>query len=219
MNAQRPAPPIGDSHSVESQERAWAVAARHGDEEAFAKLVKAYQRPIYNLAYRMLGSPSEAEDATQETFLRAYTRLHTYDSSRKFSSWILSIGSHYCIDRLRRRRGKNISMEEIMSERWLPDDDPRPEQRALANEREALIQRMLQEVAPQYREVLILRYWHDHSYEDIAEITHASVSAVKSRLHRARNAIADALENRQADDEEKAKRRRSVHGNALSRGV
>ncbi|MGC9359140.1 MAG: RNA polymerase sigma factor [Anaerolineae bacterium] len=218
MNAQRPAPPTGDTHSVESQERAWAVAARQGDEEAFAKLVEAYQRPIYNLAYRMLGSPGEAEDAAQETFLRAYTRLHTYDSSRKFSSWILSIGSHYCIDRLRRRRGKTVSMEEIMSERWLPDDDPRPEQSTLDHEREALIQSMLQEVAPQYREVLILRYWHDYSYEDIAEITQTSISAVKSRLHRARNAIADALEGHEAANEE-ADQRRKVHGNALSRSV
>lgn len=218
MNAQRPAQPTGESHSVESQERAWAVAARQGDEEAFAKLVEAYQRPIYNLAYRMLGSPGEAEDAAQETFLRAYTRLHTYDPSRKFSSWILSIGSHYCIDRLRRRRGKTVSMEEIMSERWLPDDDPRPEQRTLEHEREALIQTMLQQVAPQYREVLILRYWHDYSYEDIAEITQTSVSAVKSRLHRARNAVADALETHEAANE-KADQRRRVHGNALSRSI
>jgi RNA polymerase sigma-70 factor, ECF subfamily len=217
MDAQRSTSPIGDKHSVESQERAWAIAARQGDEEAFAKLVEAYQRPIYNLAYRMLGSPGEAEDAAQETFLRAYTRLHTYDSSRKFSSWILSIGSHYCIDRLRRRRGSTVSMEEILSERWLPDNEPRPEQRTLDSEREALIQSMLHKVAPQYREVLVLRYWHDCSYEDIAEITKTSVSAVKSRLHRARNAIADALEAHETTSEKADQRR--VHGNALSRSI
>jgi len=161
MDAQRPRSPIGDHRNLESQERAWAVAASQGDEEAFAKLVEAYQRPVYNLAYRMLGSANEAEDAAQETFIRAYTRLATYDAERKFSSWILSIGSHYCIDRLRRRRGKTISMEEIMSERWLPDDAPRPEQRTLDREREVLIQCVLQKVASQYREVLVLRYWND----------------------------------------------------------
>lgn len=218
MDAQRPTSPIGDHRNVESQERAWAIAARQGDEEAFAKLVEVYQRPVYNLAYRMLGSSSEAEDAAQETFLRAYTRLHTYDPGRKFSSWILSIGSHYCIDRLRRRRGKTVSLEEIMSERWLPDDASRPEQRSLDREREALIQCVLQEIAPQYREVLVLRYWHDCSYEDIAEITNTSVSAVKSRLHRARNALGEALQTRESAAEEQAHLRR-VHGNALSGSI
>lgn len=216
MNAQKPALPIGEQHSVESQERAWAIAARQGDEGAFAKLVEAYQRPVYNLAYRMLGSPGEAEDAAQETFLRAFTRLDTYDPNRKFSSWILSIGSHYCIDQLRRRRGKTVSMQEIMTERWLPDDAPRPEERTLDQEREALIQCMLQEVAPQYREVLILRYWYDYSYEDIAEITRTSVSAVKSRLHRARNAMANALETHKATQQDQIRQKRRVHGNALS---
>ena len=219
MEAKRPLAPIGDQRNVESQERAWAIAASRGDEDAFAKLVEAYQRPVYNLAYRMLGSTGEAEDATQETFLRAYTRLHTYDPGRKFSSWILSIGSHYCIDRLRRRRGKVVSMEEVMTERWLPDEAPRPEQRMLDGEREVLIQAVLQEVAPQYREVLILRYWQDCSYEDIAEITDTSVSAIKSRLHRARNALGEALEMREAEQTELARQGRRVHGNALSGSV
>ncbi len=218
MKPKGPLTPIGDQPTVESQERAWAIAASQGDEDAFAKLVEAYQRPVYNLAYRMLGSTGEAEDAAQETFLRAFTRLHTYDPGRKFSSWILSIGSHYCIDRLRRRRGKTVSMEELMTERWLPDEAPKPEQQMLEGEREALIQNVLQDVAPQYREGLILRYWQDCSYEDIAEITDTSVSAVKSRLHRARNALGEALEMREAEQTEQAHQRRRVHGNALSRG-
>ncbi|MGI6380848.1 MAG: sigma-70 family RNA polymerase sigma factor [Anaerolineae bacterium] len=218
MKPKGPLTPIGDQPTVESQERAWAIAASQGDEDAFAKLVEAYQRPVYNLAYRMLGSTGEAEDAAQETFLRAFTRLHTYDPGRKFSSWILSIGSHYCIDRLRRRRGKTVSMEELMTERWLPDEAPKPEQQMLEGEREALIQNVLQDVAPQYREVLILRYWQDCSYEDIADITDTSVSAVKSRLHRARNALGEALEMREAEQTVQAHQRRRVHGNALSRG-
>jgi len=151
--------------------------------------------------------------------LRAFTRLHTYDPGRKFSSWILSIGSHYCIDRLRRRRGKTVSMEEIMSERWLSDEAPKPEQRMLEGEREASIQSVLQDVAPQYREVLILRYWLDCSHEDIAEITDTSISAVKSRLHRARNALGEALEMREAEQTELARQGRRVHGNAWSQSI
>ncbi len=175
------------------QERLWALQAQQGDEDAFAHIVEAYQRPVYNLAYRMLGNAQEAEDATQEAFLRLYTRIETYDPSRKLSSWILSIASHHCIDRLRKRRGQTVSMEDVQAERWLPDGDPAPEDRTLAQEHEFRIRRLLNSLPAQYRLVIILRYWHDMSYEEIAEITSSTQSAVKSRLHRARQAMAEAL--------------------------
>ncbi|MGQ9585174.1 MAG: sigma-70 family RNA polymerase sigma factor [Anaerolineae bacterium] len=81
-------------------EQGWIEQARGGDLAAFERLVEAYQRPIYNLTYRMLGNPMDAEDAVQETFLKAFSRLDTYDARRKFSSWILTVASHHCIDRL-----------------------------------------------------------------------------------------------------------------------
>jgi RNA polymerase sigma-70 factor, ECF subfamily len=175
------------------QELTWVLQARKGDQSAFAKLVEAYQMPVYNLAYRMLGTPNEAEDAAQETFLRAYTRLDTYDASRKFSSWILSIASHHCVDRLRRRHGTTVSMEEIMSWRWVPDDLPRPEEQTMQHEDRAVIRRLLDQLPAPYRLVIVLRYWHDLSYEEIAEVTHTTESAVKSRLHRAREVMATLL--------------------------
>lgn len=174
-------------------ERAWILDARRGDESAFSRLVEAYQVPVYNLAYRMLSNPTEAEDAAQETFLRAYTRLSTYDPDRKFSSWILSIASHYCVDRLRRRRGNTLSMEDIQSGRWIPDDTPRPEERTLEQERSVAIRHLLEEMPEHYRVAIVLRYWQDLSYEEIAEITESTPSAVKSRLHRARQMMAGQL--------------------------
>jgi len=175
------------------QELDWVLRARQGDEQAFAQLVEAYQRPIYNLAYRMLGSSVEAEDATQEAFVRIWTRLDTYDPGRKLSSWVLSVASHHCIDRLRRRGGGQVSMEEIMASRWLPDGDPKPEERALVSERDERVRRLLDLLQPQYRLVIVLRYWEDKSYAEIAEITDTTESAVKSRLHRARLAMAELL--------------------------
>jgi len=73
------------------QEQEWILRARAGDVEAFTKLVEAYQTPVYNLAYRMLGNSVEAEDAAQETFIRVYTRLHTYDEDRKFSFYSVAL--------------------------------------------------------------------------------------------------------------------------------
>ncbi len=196
------------------QEQVWVLQARRGDPEAFAKIVEAYQVPVYNLAYRMLGNSAEAEDASQETFIRAYTRLETYDPTRKFSSWVLSIASHHCIDRLRRRRGGTISMEETLGQRWIPDEAPKPEEQTLKGEQRDMVCDLLADLPPQYRLALVLRYWHDLSYEEIAEMTDSSVSAIKSRLHRARGMVARRLEER--DGASAAKRgERRVRENAV----
>ena len=88
-------------HPAESE---WLQQAIKGDDLAFSRLVEAYQRPVYNLCYRMMGNANDAEDAAQETFIRAYKALNRYDPSRKFSTWLLSIASNYCIDQHRRRK-------------------------------------------------------------------------------------------------------------------
>ena len=132
------------------QELSWVLQAQRGQQEAFARLVEAYQVPVYNLAYRMLGSAVEAEDAAQETFLRAYTRLDSYDPTYKFSSWILSIASHHCVDRLRRRRGSSLSLDELESQRWLPDDEhPKPEEQVLKQEHRETVHRVLDHLPAQ----------------------------------------------------------------------
>ncbi len=211
MRAQRTGGNVGGV--VADNEREWVLRACAGDQAAFANLVEAYQGPIYNLAYRMLGSGVEAEDAAQEAFLRAYSRLSSYDPERKFSSWILSIASHYCIDRLRRRRHGTVSMEEINHWRWLPDQRPRPEELATQHERSSEIHALLKELPPQYRLVIVLRYWQEYSYQEIAEITESTESAVKSRLHRARRMMAGMLEEQPQMDsvEEDAQRSNSQH--------
>ena len=197
-------------------ELAWVLRAQKGDQEAFSELVDAYQKPIYNLAYRMLGSAGDAEDAAQETFVRAYTRLNSYDPTRKFSSWILSIASHYCIDRLRRRRGNLVSMDDIRAWRWIPDKGPQPEEQALSREGQQSVRTVLEELAPQYRLAIVLRYWYDLSYEEIAEATDSTESAVKSRLHRARRVMARLLAQAPALHTAKSPAQRRECQNVLS---
>lgn len=170
--------------------------ARAGDQAAFGRLVAAYQTPVYNLAYRMLGNAPEAEDAAQEAFLRAYTHLHSYDPQRPFRSWLLSITSHHCIDRIRRRRINWASLEDekFASLEQQVSDCPDPEAAVTQREQSAEIQAMLATLAPIDRATVTLRYWYDCSYEEIADILNLTVSAVKSRLHRARNTLAEMLE-------------------------
>jgi RNA polymerase sigma-70 factor, ECF subfamily len=180
------------------QEQAWVQAARAGDRQAFSQLVESYSRPVYNLTYRMLGNPQEAEDAAQETFLRAYSRLGQYDSGHKFSTWLFSIANHYCIDRLRKRRTVQISIDDNPVLENLEDEDPLPETSALTREQSAEVQRLLAQLDPDYRTPLVLRYWEDLSYEEIAETMNVTVPAVKSRLFRARQRMAELLAAREA---------------------
>ena len=181
------------------QERSWIRAARQGDRTAFGRLVQAYQGPVYNLTYRMLGDPQEAEDAAQEVFFRAYRKLDSYDPGRKFSTWLLSIASHHCIDRLRRRRQTWHSIDdENLPQDVMMSQEPGPERHALQNEREAQVQELLSTLSPDYRTVVVLHYWYDLSYEEIAETTGSTISAVKSRLFRARRMLAKQLQGAQA---------------------
>src|SRR3989304_2248218 len=165
--------------------------AKEGDDEAFAMLVEAYQIPVFNLCLRMLGEPGEAEDAAQESFLRAYRGLARYDSERPFGTWLLSIASHYCIDQLRKRRLQFISVEEEMPAQMAADPHPGPEEALSLAQREEALSHLLAALAPQDRAAIVLRYWYDLSYAEIAAALSLSVPAAKSRLHRARRLLAE----------------------------
>lgn len=183
---------------MNEQEQLWVEQARRGDKQAFSRLVEAYQRPVYNLTYRMLGNPQEAEDAAQETFLRAFSGLRQYNPDHKFSTWLLSIANHHCIDRLRKRRMTLVSIDDNPVLQNLEGDAPLPEHRALAHERHAAVQALLERLEPEYRTPLILRYWEDYSYEEIAAAMDLTVAAVKSRLFRARQQMATLYGEREA---------------------
>jgi RNA polymerase sigma-70 factor (ECF subfamily) len=169
--------------------------ARSGNDAAFTRLVELHQTAIYNLCYRMLGNPSEAEDAAQETFLRAYAQLHRYDSARSFKTWLFAIADHHCIDHLRKRRLTWLSIDEPSLEPHpaLREPRPNPEEVSVSREEKAVVEALLSKLTPEDRSVVVMRYWYDLSYEEMAQATGASVSAVKSRLHRARASLANLL--------------------------
>ncbi|TFH31538.1 MAG: sigma-70 family RNA polymerase sigma factor, partial [Anaerolineales bacterium] len=167
-------------------ESQWIRLAQAGDDQAFSELVGAFQVPVFNLCYRMLGERNEAEDAAQETFFRAYRNIKKYDAERKFVTWVLSIASNHCIDRLRKRRMIFLSLDET-PEIWEGSDpNPGPEHTIEDQELQIEVQNMLGKLNYSDRAAILLRYWYDYSYEEIADTLTLSVSAVKSRLHRAR---------------------------------
>jgi RNA polymerase sigma-70 factor (ECF subfamily) len=164
--------------------------ALRGDEDAFAQIVEKYQKPVFNLCYRMLGSAVEAEDAAQESFWRAYQALNRYDQTRPFLTWLLSIAAHYCIDQQRRRRVPLIELDSLPFD-TIPDAAPIPEKVAAKHEEQRVIYELLDKLGPQDRAAVILRYWYDLSEDEISQSLSLTVSAVKSRLHRARKELAD----------------------------
>ncbi len=175
-----------------SDELGWIEAAQRGDHAAYALLVETYKLPVYNLAYRMLGNTAEAEDATQEVFLRAYLKLASYDRMRRFSTWLLSITSNYCVDVLRRRRAPQVALED--AEFALPSDEPGPEERAVQHEQQAYVARAVAALEPGYRLPAILRYYYDLPYDEIEHITGLSEATIKTRLFRARRMVKERLE-------------------------
>ncbi|MBL8146702.1 MAG: sigma-70 family RNA polymerase sigma factor [Anaerolineae bacterium] len=177
----------------------WVQAAINGDQDAFAELVYTYQDAVYNLCYRMLSDHVEAEDAAQEAFLRAYLNLRRYDPGRSFKTWVLSIASNHCIDRLRRRRMQYVSIDDPLPSLTLSTNEPEPEDVTIFHEQSRRIQGLLSELAPDYRAAIILRYWYDYSYLEIADILDTTESAIKSRLFRARQMIADKLGDEAAE--------------------
>lgn len=180
-------------------EQQWLDQARQGDDQSFSRLVEAFQGPVYNLAYRMLSDPGEAEEAAQETFIRAYTRLAQYDPERKFSTWVLSIANHHCIDRLRKRRAILVSIDDNPVLENLQGDAPQPETALMDKERSRHVQALIDQLEPDYRTPVVLRYWQEYSYQEIAETMGISVSAVKSRLFRARQKLAEIYQDAEAE--------------------
>ena len=175
---------------MQETDLSWLASAQKGNSVAFTQMVETYQRPVFNLCYRMLGDPAEAEDAAQETFLRAYRSIKGYDSTRPFPTWLMSIAAHYCIDLIRKRRMKTVSIDELPYQQ-ITDHSPQPETALSNREREEQVRVLLDSLSADDRAAVVMRYWYDFSYEEIAAALNLSVSAVKSRLHRARQTLAD----------------------------
>lgn len=176
--------------SERTEEAEWLEKARQGDDFSFSLLVEVYQKPVYNLCYRMLGNARDAEDAAQETFIRAYKSFQRYDPTRKFSTWLLTIASNYCIDQHRRRKLPTFSYDGLPVPD-LPEKKPGMEHLIMDNEQQDQIAALLERLKPVDRAAVILRYWYDYSYVEIAEALSVTDSAVKSRLHRARRDLAE----------------------------
>ncbi|HID16087.1 MAG TPA: sigma-70 family RNA polymerase sigma factor [Candidatus Atribacteria bacterium] len=173
-----------------------------GDKRAFEALIDKYKNMVFTISFRMLGNHADAEDASQEVFLRLYKSLPKYNGNHKFSNWLYQITMNICRDELRKRKRakSDISIDSPIREGedrevdfFLTDDLNIPEkvveERDLRNRLEISIQKLKDE----YKEPLVLRYTKGLSYEDISSILKLPVGTIKIRIHRARRMIRDML--------------------------
>ncbi len=166
-----------------------------GDANAFEPLVQAYEKTVYNLALRTLGNVQDAEDVTQEAFLKAYRSLSGYRGDSKFSVWLYRIVSNLCLDLLRakkRRPTQSLSVENDEGEEEIldvPDEQFSPEHlldRKLTRES---VQRGLASLPDEARQILLLREIQGLSYEEIGRVLELDPGTVKSRIFRARKRL------------------------------
>lgn len=163
-----------------------------GDQEAFAELVTAYEKQVYNLCLRMCGNPEDARDLSQEAFVKAWRGLQFYQFEAAFSTWIYRLTSNVCIDFLRRKKREPQTMPPLQNENGedvepeVADSHPDPEEQLLHRERQSQIAWAMGQLEPEFRQALTLRVIQELSYEQIAEIMELKAGTVKSRIARAR---------------------------------
>jgi len=179
------------------------LSYRDGDEGAFEKLYRRYERPIFSFIYRMVSSAADAEDLCQETFFKVIRAKKKYRKTSKFKTWLFQIALNLCRDRIRRMKFRShLSLnsqafsqdsEEIRTRQSIADSSSEPPKNAQAAEMKALVQQAFKKLPQQQRTVVILRQYHGLKFLEIAEIMNCSLGTAKSLNHRGREKLMKAL--------------------------
>lgn len=177
---------------VSEREQLPVAEARLGDADAWDVLVKRYQLPLYSYVYELLHDEQGSLDVVQESFINATRHIGGLRQDDKFGSWLFGIAHQKCLQRWRKARPEEISIG--------PDDDNHPDTMAgpeellIRKEQEDEFMRIIEQLAPAHRSVLLLHFIEDFSLEEIAAITETPVGTVKSRLHYAKKAFRKLLD-------------------------
>ena len=189
------APPIENN-----EEQALVDRARTGDASAFTELVDKYERKIFRLAKHITQNDEDAEDVLQESFMKAYSNLDSFQGQSKFYTWLVRIAVNEALMKLRKRKSdRTVSLDEpheteedtVSREIAVWDDDP--EQKYSREELRGILERAVESLKPAFRTVFVLRDIEELSTEETAEALGISIPAVKSRLLRARLQLRERL--------------------------
>ena len=179
----------------------WSIveSCLNGNREAYALLVKKYEKSIFNIVCRLIGTTEEARDITQETFIKAYKSLRQVKPELKFSNWLFKIATNLCKDRLKKRKIPTVSLNEFdylldrESSRKNTDSLLDYQKNLIPTDEQEQVQRAISNLPFIYRRVVVLRYIQDLTYQEIADILEMPLGRVKVQLHRAHQILYDQL--------------------------
>ncbi len=198
---------LTDAERAKLQERRLVRRLRRGDQRAFATIVRTYQQRVFNIVFRFLGNREEAEDVAQDVFVTVYQNAQNFRGDSKFSTWLYRVTVNHCKNRLKylKRRGRHMGrpLDEVAEHLMAQGSGetqpafhaaiPRPDELAQGRQLEALILREMGKMDEDHRLLVVLRDIQGMSYQEMADVTGLNVGTIKSRLHRARLALKEAL--------------------------
>ena len=178
-----------------AEDREYIRQALAGNQEAYGHIMKKYRNSIYHLIVRMVGYSHEAEDLTQEAFIKAFNSLASFNDEFAFSTWLFKIATNNSIDYLRKKKLKTFSIDKPIATLdgdqtyEIPDDSYVPDQPMLQNQQTVTIQDAIDKLPDKYRRVIIMRHIDEKSYEEIAEELDLPLGTVKAHIFRAREML------------------------------
>ena len=188
---------------IQATDHDLVALARSGSEKAYRELLDRYQRPVFSLIYRMVRDREKAEDLAQETFVKVFNHIDSFNPKYKFSSWIFKIASNLTIDAIRKKDLDTVSLDgsrnastpdEVDATRITVESrDENPEEFLEAKELGEEIERAIGELRPEYRTAILLRHVEGRPYEEIADIMNVPLGTVKTYIHRARGELRETL--------------------------
>lgn len=183
-----------------AEEQALIERCKSGEARAFDELVERYQKRVYNFAFGIAGNQDDANDVAQEAFVRVLTSIQTFRGDANFTTWIYRIVTNVYLDERKKSKSHRltslddyIDLEENSVSRQIIDESPQPDVVAENKEKYLAIRKAVNSLPDYQRIIVTLYHLHDRSYEEIAEILHLPIGTVKSRLNRARLALAEKL--------------------------
>ena len=175
--------------------------AGEGDQSAWDTIVRTYWRKVFNVAYRFVGTYDEAEDLTQDIFLKVFRSLATFDRRANFQTWLISVSRNLCIDRYRSgRREREVFAREVDAATVQAESSgPSPQARVETQDRVALLREALRGLSPALRTAVLMRDIHELSYHEIAQKLGIAEGTVKSRINRGRAELARQIDRLRAE--------------------
>jgi RNA polymerase sigma-70 factor (ECF subfamily) len=178
-------------------------AVNHKDEQAFAKLMQRYKRPVYHMILKMVRNVDDAEDLTIESFAKAFRSLHRFKKDFTFSTWLFRIATNNTIDYIRKKKLNTLSISNTFTDSDgdsvsidVEDENLNPQEETIRSQKEELMQVFVDKLPPKYQKLVRLRYFHELSYEEIAQELEAPLGTVKAQLHRARELMYEMVKNK-----------------------